>query len=177
MKINDKLPVFQLRAANPDHIVSNFDFADKYALLVIFTCNHCPVARAYWPRLINLAKRYEEDSLGVVAINPNDASQYPQDGYDEMKELAKELKLPFAYLHDETQELAKEFDAKRTPEVFLFNSSRQLVYKGCIDDNTENENAVMMAYLEDAIEYCLDGIDIDYPETDAVGCSIKWKQI
>lgn len=175
MNIGDKLPVFQLPAVNPEREITNFDFTEKYALLVVVTCNHCPTARAYWKRIIDFAKKYEEDSLGVVAISANDIEQYPQDSPLNMKELSKELKMPFPYLYDETQEFVKSLGAKRTPEVCLFNRDRQLVYKGAIDDNWENEHAVMMAYLEDAIEYCLDGLEIDYPETESIGCSIKWK--
>jgi hypothetical protein len=89
--------------------------------------------------------------------------------------LATQFRLPFPYLHDESQSVLRDLGAQRTPEVFLFNQKRELVYKGAIDDSWENEATVMSVYLEDAIEYTLDGIDIDYPEIDAVGCSIKWK--
>ena len=111
-----------------------------------------------------------------MAINPNDAEQYPADSFDNMKVLAKELKLPFPYLHDEDQSVVKKLGATRTPEVFVFNSKRELVYKGAIDDNWENEHMVTRVYLEDAIEYTLDGMEPDYTELPAVGCSVKWKK-
>ncbi len=155
-------------------MVSKYDFADKYSLLIIVTCNHCKYSQAYWSRLKQLAKKYEEDSLGIVAICGNDASAYPQDSFENMQQLHKQLALPFPYLHDEQQELIKKLGAQRTPEAFLFNNKRELVYQGAIDDNWENEAAIMQVYLEDAIEYSLDGLEVDYPEIPAVGCTIKW---
>jgi peroxiredoxin len=91
-----------------------------------------------------------------------------------MIQLKKQLNLPFEYLFDEKQVVAKQLGATKTPEVFLFNSRRELVYKGAIDDSWDNEQTVTHVYLEDAIEYALDGIEVDYPEIPAVGCGIKW---
>ena len=145
MNIGDSLQHFELKNFDGS-IVSTYHLADKSALLVVVTCNHCPYAQAYWHRLIRLAKQYEEDNLGVIAINGND----------------------IAVQH-------AELGATKTPEVFLFNARRELVYKGAIDDAWDNEAAVMRVYLEDAIEFALDGLEIDYPEVPAVGCSIKWK--
>ena len=173
MNIGDKLQDFTLKSTSGEE-VTNFDFADKYSLLIIVTCNHCKYAQAYWHRLIRLTQHYEEDNLGVLAICGNDANQYPQDGFEGMVEKAHQLHLPFPYLHDPSQATIKMLGATRTPEVFLFNSQRELVYKGAIDDQWENEHAVTMAYLEDAIEYSLDGLEVDYPEIPPVGCSIKW---
>lgn len=175
MKIGEKLMNFRLPGTD-GRTWSNFDFAERHALLLVITCNHCPYARAYWKRLIRLAQRYEEDNLGIAAICVNDAQQYPDDSFENMQKMAKQLELPFPYLHDESQAMAHELGATRTPEVFLFNSRRELVYRGAIDDCWDNEAAVMRVYLEDAIEYCLDGLEVDYPEVPAVGCSIKWKQ-
>ena len=175
MQIGDKLFKFTLQGTDGEKY-TNFDFSDKYAFLIIVTCNHCPYARAYWNRFQELAKKYEEDNLAMVAINPNDASKYPADDFDTMVKLAKQLKLTYPYLHDERQTVAKKLGAQRTPEAFLFNSKRELVYKGAIDDNWEHEQLVTRVHLEDAIEYCLDGLEIDYPEVPAVGCSVKWKE-
>jgi peroxiredoxin len=113
--------------------------------------------------------------LGLVAINGNDVNQYPQDSFENMQQLANQIDLPFEYLYDADQNVLKALGATRTPEVFLFNQHRELVYKGAIDDSWENESTVMKVYLEDAIEYCLDGVEIDYPEIPAAGCTIKWK--
>lgn len=173
MQSGAKLPEFHLLSTSGE-FVTNYDFADRYSLLLIVTCNHCKYANAYWNRLKKLQEKFEEDNLGMVAICGNDASRYPQDSFEGMRETAHKLRLPFPYLHDEKQELIQQLGATRTPEVFLFNRQRELVYRGAIDDNWENENAVMLAYLDDAIEYCLDGLEVDYPEIEPVGCSIKW---
>ncbi len=175
MDIGDKLFKFTLPSTDGKKY-TNFDFADKYALLIIVTCNHCPYARAYWNRFQELAKKYEEDNLAMIAINPNDAKTYPADDFDGMVSLANQLKLAFPYLYDERQSVAKKLGATRTPEAFLFNNKRELVYQGAIDDNWEHEQLVTRVHLEDAIEYCLDGLEIDYPEFPAVGCSVKWKE-
>jgi peroxiredoxin len=174
MNIGDILKPFQLKSTN-NKVVSTYDFSDKYVFLILVTCNHCPYAQAYWPRMIKLAEKFEEDNLGVVAICGNDANLQPQDAFENMQSLAKQFRLSFPYLHDEEQKVMKQLGATKTPEVFLFNSRRELVYKGAIDDSWDNESTVMSVYLDDAIEYTLDGIDIDYPEVEAEGCSIKWK--
>ena len=174
MNIGDILKPFQLMSTD-NKVVSTYDFSDKYAFLVLLTCNHCPYAQAYWPRMIKLAEKYEEDNLGVVAICGNDTNTQPQDSFENMQSLAAQFRLSFPYLHDEEQTVLKQLGATKTPEVFLFNSRRELVYKGAFDDSWENESTVMRVYLDDAIEYTLDGIDIDYPEVEAEGCSIKWK--
>ena len=175
MKIGDILQPFELKSTN-NQLISSYDYSDKYAFLILVTCNHCPYAQAYWPRVVKLARNYEEDNLGVVAINGNDETTVPQDNFENMKSLATQFDLPFEYLYDETQTVLKQLGARKTPEVFLFNQRRELVYRGAIDDSWDNEATVMSVYLEDAIEYTLDGIDIDYPEVEPVGCSIKWKQ-
>ena len=175
MEIGDSLFNFRLKGTD-NRFYDKYTYADRYALVLIVTCNHCPYSRIYWQRLVRLYKKYEEDNLAIIIINPNDATQYPEDSFERMKSLKKELKLPFPYLHDETQEVAKQLGATRTPEAFVFNSKRKLVYKGAIDDNWEHENMVTRVYLEDAIEYTLDGMEPDYTDVPPVGCSIKWKK-
>lgn len=176
MKIGDKLSNFKLQATNGEWY-SNFAFADKYALCIVVTSNSCKYSEAYWKRILKLSDQYEEDSLAVIAINANDASQETKDSFDAMSALLKKYNHEgFIYLHDVDQAVVKALGAEKTPEVFLFNSKREMVYKGIVDDNWENETQVMMAYLEDAIEYCLDGVDIDYPEMPGPGCDIIWKK-
>jgi peroxiredoxin len=178
LNIGDKLPDFKLKGFDGNYY-TNFDYADKYALAIIFTCNSSAISKAYSQRLIKLFEKYEEDSMGIVGINSNDASQSPEDSFEKMKHTAAKLGLEemhFLYLKDEDQELAKTFGAKVNPEVFLFNRTRELVYKGAIDDSWENEAMVGTVYLEDAIEETLDGMEIDFPETQAEGTPIIWKK-
>ncbi len=174
MNLGDKLFRFELKATD-GKMYNNFTFSDRSALLLIITCNHCPKSVAYWGRIKKLFARYEEDNLGIMCISANDAEAYPQDSFENMKKLAAELHLPFPYMYDESQEVAKKLEAERTPTAFLFNSKRELVYRGAIDDSWENEHMVTRVYLEDAIECTLDGIEVDYPEIPAVGCTVKWK--
>ncbi|MFT5512567.1 MAG: peroxiredoxin [Bacteroidia bacterium] len=173
MEMGNKLFKFELPATNGE-IYNNFDFADRSALLIIITCNHCPYANAYWKRINKLSTRYEEDNLAVVCINPNDANRYPDDSFDNMREFMKQTKYAFIYLRDQSQQIAKKLQATRTPEAFLFNSKRELVYRGAIDDSWDNDKAVTQVYLEDAIEMSLDGLEVDFPKIQPVGCSIKW---
>ncbi len=174
MNIGDKMPKFSLLGVD-DKMYNNFDFADKYAVAIIFTCNHCPYSRSYWSRIVKLKQRYEEDNLAILCISSNDATEFPEDSFENMKTIARQVGIFPEYFFDSTQEIAKAFGAERTPEVYLFNSKRELVYKGAIDDSWDNENNVTHVYLEDAIEYALDGIEVDYPEIKADGCTIKWK--
>jgi peroxiredoxin len=178
LQIGDKLPEFNLIGYD-DVLHSNYEYADKYALAVIFTCNSSPISKAYSERLIKLFERYEEDNLGIIGINSNDDAQSAEDSLEQMKLAAYHFKLHdlhFMYLKDEDQKVAKQFGAKMNPEVFLFNSKRELVYKGAIDDSWENEHMVTAAYLEDAIESALDGVEVDYPEIASVGNPIIWKK-
>jgi peroxiredoxin len=178
LNIGDKLPNFELKGFD-GKTYTQFDYADKYALAVIFTCNSSPISKAYGHRLINLFEKYEEDSMGIVGINSNDSEQSPEDSIEQMQFVAERLGLDFMhflYLHDATQEVARKFGAKVNPEVFLFNRKRELVYKGAIDDCWENEAMVTAVYLEDAIEEALDGMEIDYPEIPATGTAIIWKK-
>lgn len=175
MNIGDKLLNFKLQATDGEWY-SNFAFADRYALCIIFTSNTCDQSQAYWNRIVKLADQYEQDNMAMLAINSNDETIEPKESLEEMKTVIKSLKAEnVVYLKDSDQSVAKQMGATKNPEVFLFNSKRELVYKGVIDDHWENETQVMMAYLEDAIEYCLDGLDIDYPELPAQGCDIIWK--
>lgn len=178
LQIGDKLPNFTL-VGYDDVEHSNYEFADKYALAVVFTSNSSPQSQAYSKRLVKLFEKYNEDNLGIIGINSNDSIQSPDDSIEGIKKAAKKYQLQdinFLYLKDETQEIAKLFGATTNPEVFLFNSKRELVYKGALDDNWENENGVTQAYLEDAIELALDGMEPDFIEVDPVGSPIIWKK-
>jgi len=143
-------------------------------LLVVVTCNHCPVAVAYEERLVALAKEYA-GKLAVVAINPNDASTHPGDSFDAMKVRAKERGFPFPYLRDESQDVARALGAGCTPDPFLIDASRKLVYAGRIDDSSRDPSRVTSRDLARAIDRTLAGQPIDFAVHPAMGCSVKWK--
>lgn len=174
MQIGDKLPEFNLKSVD-GNMYNQYMFADKYALAVVFTCNSCETSKAYGQRIIKLLRKFEEDNLGIIGINSNNPAVSPEDSFEEMVQISGKLhltELNFRYLHDPNHAAADAFGAKINPEVFLFNSKRELVYRGAIDDCWENEHMVTQAWLEEAIDSALDGIEVDFPEIDAVGCPI-----
>ena len=174
LKIGSKIPYFKLKGVD-DQVYSLDTFSNKDVLVVIFSCNHCPYVQAYEDRIKDIQSDFAEKGLAVVAINSNDDSQYPDDSFDNMKKRAKEKNFNFPYLRDEDQTLAKAFDASHTPEIFLFNKARELVYHGKIDDNWKDIKAVKSQYLRDAITELMQGEEISVPETFSIGCTIKWK--
>jgi peroxiredoxin len=147
----------------------------KNAVVVIFSCNHCPYVRAWEDRLVQIQADYEAKGAQLVAINANDESKYPDDSFSKMKERAIEKKFNFPYLRDESQEVASAYGAQRTPEVFLFDKSGTLRYHGVVDDNYDEPAAVKRKYLRDALDAVLSGKVPLTAETMPVGCSIKWK--
>ena len=113
--------------------------------------------------------------VAIVAFNSNDADRYPEDSFERMREHAKDAGFPFDYLHDAHQELARALGAERTPEVFVFDRERRLVYHGAIDDNRD-EDAVSATYLRDALEAILSGNAVALADTPPVGCTVKWRE-
>ena len=160
-------------------MVSPDDYANAKGFIVIFTCNHCPYAKAYEDRIIELDKTFKSKGYPVIAINPNDPVAYPADSYENMKARAKEKGFTFPYLLDETQNIAKTYGATRTPHVYLLqkNNGKLVVkYVGAIDDNYQDASVVSDKYVENAIHSLLNNKEIATKTTKAIGCSIKWKQ-
>jgi peroxiredoxin len=174
-KVGDKASDFSLKNIN-GKMVSLSDFKDAKGFVVIFTCNHCPYAKAYEDRIIKLDKKYKEKGYPVIAINPNDESIAPDDSYDKMIERAKEKSFTFPYLRDKTQEVANTYGATRTPHVYLLNKEDgdlYVRYIGTIDNNYQDESAVTEQYLANAIDALLEGSNPQPDFTKAIGCSIK----
>jgi peroxiredoxin len=151
------------------------DFKNKDIVVVVVTCNHCPVAVAYEDRIIALAKKYasEPDSkVAVVAINVNNLDA---DKLDKMEERAKAKGFNFPYLYDESQKVGRELGATVTPEFFVLNKDRKVAYMGALDDNMQ-EGRVKAKYVEDAIDALLKGESVKTTETRARGCSVKYER-
>lgn len=172
MKQGDSAPSFTLEAADGKSY-SIEDFKSEL-LLVFFSCNHCPYARAYEGRVIKLTEEFK-GKMDVVAINSNDAINYPQDSFDNMVKHAKEEGFNFTYLHDPTQEVAHAYGGECTPHFFLFDKERKLQYQGRLDDSWDDEEAVGKTELKDAISALVEGKTLEVNETPTIGCSIKWK--
>ena len=150
------------------------DYAEAPALAVVFSCNHCPYVQAWEGRMLELQREYEPRGFRLVAINANDAKTHPGDSFDEMRARAERQGFDFDYLHDESQEVARAYGAERTPEVFLFDRDRRLVYHGAIDDSRD-ESAVTQNYLRDALDALLAGDEPPATDTPPVGCTVKWR--
>lgn len=150
-------------------------FADKKALVVVFSCNHCPYAQAYEQRIIQLQGDYLRKGVGFVAINSNDDTNYPEDSFDNMVKRSKERGFNFPYIRDESQDIARKYGAICTPHVFAFDKDRVLQYKGRIDDNWKNPSEVKTKDLRNALDAILEDKTPGVQETRPYGCSIKWK--
>jgi len=159
---------------NKKYSLSSFE--DKEALIIIFSCNHCPYVKAYEGRMKQLQEDYANKGAVIVAINSNDAVNYPEDSFEEMKNRAESENFNFVYLRDEDQSIAIAYDATHTPEIFLFDNERKLAFHGKIDDNWQEPDNVVNNYLRDALNELLEGKEISVPETFTIGCTIKWKK-
>ena len=142
--------------------------------LIMFICNHCPYVIHYHDEIKRLAGDYAE-ILNMVAISSNDIENYPQDGPDKMRELWEDLGLSFPYLFDSTQEIAKKYKAECTPEFYLFDHSKQLVYRGRLDESSPNSGIEPTGEdLRDAIDNLISGKEINSNQLPSMGCNIKW---
>jgi peroxiredoxin len=151
------------------------DYDNKSAVVVVFTCNHCPYALGWEGRFIEIQRDYAGKDVQIIAISANDAAKYPADNFDAMKQRASQQGFNFPYLYDESQAVAQAYGAERTPEIFLFDIHGVLKYHGAPDDNHEDPSAVQHAYLRDALDAVLAGQSPAIAQTQPVGCTIKWK--
>ncbi|WP_202935163.1 thioredoxin family protein [Halorussus amylolyticus] len=172
----DPVPNFELRGTDGEtHTLA--DFADYDALLLVFTCNHCPYAQAKFDLLNDIAAEYDDAS--VVGINPNDAEEYPDDSFEKMVEYVEDGTIRYdAYLRDETQEAAEAYGAVCTPDPFLLRNEGDtftLAYHGRLDDAMNPDDEATEFYIREAIDSVLAGEDVDLEFMPSRGCSIKWK--
>lgn len=149
---------------------------DAPATVVVFTCNHCPYALAWHDRIIALAHDYADRGVRVLAINPNDATRYPRDSIEAMRARVQGGEFDdVPYLRDESQEVARAYDAETTPDVFVLDTAGLLRYRGAPDADCEDPSQ-RAAYLRDTLDAILDGRDPEPAQTPPVGCSIKWRE-
>jgi peroxiredoxin len=173
ISIGEPAPEFDL----PDtdgrrHSLGNADGAP--ATVVVFTCNHCPYALAWHDRILAAARDYGDRGVRFLAVNPNDSERYPADSYEAMQRRVREEDWPLPYLHDESQEVARAYGAKTTPDVFVLDSERRLRYRGAPDAD-HSDPAENAAWLREALDDLLAGQEPRRAETKPVGCSVKWK--
>jgi peroxiredoxin len=175
LEIGSPAPDFNLTGID-DKKYSLESFKDKKAVVIIFSCNHCPYVMAYEERIKKMQNDYANKAVAVIAINSNEDVNYPDDSFENMKRRAAEKNFNFPYLRDEDQSVARAYDATHTPEIFLFDSERKLAFHGKIDDNWQEPDKVQNHYLQDALDELLAGKEISVPETFTIGCTIKWKK-
>jgi peroxiredoxin len=168
-----KAPDFDLKGVD-GKMHSLADYADKKALVVIVSCNHCPTVIEYEDRMIEVQRDYADKGVLLIAINANETDGHPTDSFDHMVQRAKDKGFKFPYLRDDTQDIARALGAVRTPEVFLFGPDRTLLYHGRIDDNPSNPSAVKRHDLREALDEVLAGKPVSVPKTTPVGCTVKW---
>ncbi len=173
LEIGAKAPDFNLKGVD-GKMHSLADYADKKALVVIASCNHCPTVIEYEDRMVEIQRDYASEAVLLIAINGNETDGHPTDSFDHMVQRAKDKGFEFPYLRDDTQDTLRAYGAVRTPEVFLLGPDRTLLYHGRIDDNAANPAAVKRHDLREALDEVLAGKPVSVPNTVPVGCTVKW---
>jgi peroxiredoxin len=176
MELGTTAPDFALPDVRTGKIVRRSDFSENKLLLVVFMCAHCPYVKLVEKKLASIGQDYHDLGLGMVAISANDAEAYPDDAPEKLKEQADRLNFVFPYLYDETQETARAYRAACTPDIFLFDVQRNLIYRGQLDDaRPGNGKPVTGKNLRAAISAALSGFPVSPEQLPATGCNIKWK--
>ncbi|MDS4026713.1 MAG: thioredoxin family protein [Candidatus Contendobacter sp.] len=169
-------PTFDLPEPATGRTVALTDFQNAPALLVIFMCNHCPFVKHLRQGLAQFAREYQDRGLAIVAVSANDVANYPEDSPARMVEESRVFGYPFPYLYDETQVVAKAYRAACTPDFFLFDAGRKLVYRGQFDGSRPGNNLpVTGADLRAAADAALAGQPVSSNQKPSIGCNIKWK--
>jgi len=176
LALGTQSPDFQLPDVISGEMISLETFKIKKALLVMFICRHCPFIKHIQQHLAQLGQDYLETNLGIVAISANDAEKYPDDAPDRLKEMAEELGFSFPFCFDQSQAIAKAYSAACTPDFFLFDAQRHLVYRGQLDDSRPSNNIPVTGIdLRQAIASVLGDQPINPDQKPSIGCNIKWK--
>ncbi|HCA08799.1 thioredoxin family protein [Chryseobacterium sp.] len=177
-EVGDAAADFKLKNID-GKMVSLSDFKSAKGFIVVFTCNHCPYAKKYEDRIVELDKKFKNQGYPVIAVNPNDPNVQPEDGYKQMIDRAKEKGFTFPYLVDEGQKVYPLYGATKTPHVFVLkkeNGKNIVKYIGAIDNNYENPNDVSEYYVQDAVNALIKGEPVKMDKTVAIGCTIKVKK-
>ncbi len=176
LAIGASIPMADVKMKNIDgKELAIADVKKPGGTLVVFTCNHCPFAKAWETRIVELGNTYIAKGIGVIAVNANDPKVADQDSFEVMQQRAKERGMNYPYVVDATSNLARAFGATRTPEAFLFDKDGKLVYHGTIDDNAEEPAKVETPYLKNALDAVVAGAKVPVAETKSIGCGIKFR--
>lgn len=176
LPLGTKAPEFELPDTVSGNTIGLHDFDNMDILVVMFICNHCPYVIHVNEEIVRVANDYA-DKVGFVAISSNDVANYPQDAPDKMKAHAKENNYPFPYLYDESQEVAKAYDAACTPDFYVFDRDRKLFYRGRLDDSRPKSGTPLTGKdLRNALDLALEGKEAPSKQYPSAGCNIKWKK-
>ena len=175
--LGTRAPQFSLPDTVSGKYYSLNDLQGKVATVVMFICNHCPFVKHVNQELVKLANEYYKRGIGFAAISANDVVNYPDDAPELMKQVASQLSYPFPYLYDETQEVAKDYNAACTPDFFVFDKDLNLVYRGQLDDSRPgNSIPVSGKDIRQALDCLISGQPVPQEQKPGIGCNIKWKQ-
>jgi peroxiredoxin len=176
IELGTPAPEFSLPDVAGAQTVSLNTFAGTKALLIMFICPHCPFVKHVQTELARVGQDYADREVGIVAINSNDVESYPEDSPSKMKEMADRLEFRFPFCYDESQEIARAYGAACTPDFFLFDNSRRLVYRGQLDGSRPGNGVpVTGADLRAALEAVLSDLPVDRNQRPSIGCNIKWR--
>lgn len=176
LSLGSPAPDFKLPDVVSGDTVTLGDFANKQALMVMFICRHCPFVVHVQDELARLGSDYKTRNMGIVAISSNDADAYPDDSPANLKAMAEELGFDFPYCYDESQEVARAYQAACTPDFYLFGGQRELVYRGQLDGSRPGNNEPVTGKdLREALDAVLSGSAVSDVQMPSIGCNIKWK--
>ena len=176
MPLGTEAPHFELRDTISNDVFSLESLKGEKGTVIMFICNHCPFVKHVNEEIVRLCNDYRVTGFGFVAISSNDVKKYPQDGPDEMWKTARKHKYPFPYLYDETQEIAKAYDAACTPDFYLFDADLKLIYRGQLDNSRPgNSIPVNGRDLREALDNVLNNSPQREDQKPSIGCNIKWK--
>ena len=176
LQLGTQAPVFSLPDVTTGRLITLGRFASRKAVLVMFICRHCPYVKHVQHELARLGEDYADKDIGIVAISANDAASYPEDAPESLKQMVQELCYTFPFCYDKTQEIAQAYSAACTPDFFLFNKQRKLVYRGQLDGSRPgNSVPVTGGDLRAAIDAVLNDRPVHPEQKPSMGCNIKWK--
>lgn len=175
--LGTKAPDFTLPDVVSGKMMSLNELKSQKATVIMFICNHCPYVKHVNHELVRLARDYQPKGVAFIAISSNDVAQYPEDGPEEMKKVAQQLGYPFPYLHDESQDVARAYDAACTPDIYIFDKDLKLAYRGQLDDARPGNNAPVTGNdVRAALDNLLSGKPVSPEQKPSIGCNIKWKK-
>ena len=175
MELGTKAPHFEMMDTVSEKTVALADLKSEVATVVFFICKHCPYVKHINAKMVEVANLYQAKGVKFVAISSNDIDTHPQDSPEKMKQVAEEQAYSFPYLYDETQEVAKAYQAECTPDLFVFDSDLKCVYRGQFDNSRPNKGEATGKDLSKALDAIIAGEQVSTEQKPSMGCNIKWK--